>query len=130
MEIIKEYADEYTPDVLTEKENDYISEFSPTSSKFYCLPKIHKNKEIEKIMEERSADHLKIPEAPNIPRRPIVGGPSCQHTQKTNCRGPQLPHKQAQQPHGFHTKTTCFQSKKLCKGLFPLLGDASSECGL
>ena len=44
MEIIKEYADEYTPDVLTEKENECISEFSPTSSKFHCLPKIHKSK--------------------------------------------------------------------------------------
>ena len=75
MEIIKEYADEYTPDVLTEKENEYISEFSKTSSKFYCLPKIHKSKEIEKIMEERPADHLRMPEPPNISRRPIVGGP-------------------------------------------------------
>ena len=56
MEIIKEYADEYTPDVLTEKGNEYISEFSPTSSKFYCLPKIHKSKEIEKIMEKSPAD--------------------------------------------------------------------------
>ena len=67
MEIIKEYADECTPDVLTEKENEYISEFSPTSSKFYCPPKIHKRKEIEKIMQERPADHLKMPEPPNTP---------------------------------------------------------------
>ena len=44
MEIIKEFADEYTPDleVLTEKENEYICDFIPTSSKFYCLPKIRK----------------------------------------------------------------------------------------
>ena len=85
MEIIKEYADEYTlPDVLTEKENEYISEFSPTSSKFYCLPKIHKSKEIEKIMEERPADHLKMPEPPNISGRPIVGGPNCPTNKLSN----------------------------------------------
>ena len=84
MEIIKECADEYTPDVLTEKENEHISEFSPTSSKFYCLPKIHKSKEIEKIMEERPADHLKMPEPPNIPGRPIVGGPNCPKNKLSN----------------------------------------------
>ena len=49
MEIIKEYADEYTvPDVLAEKENEYISEFSPTSSKFYCLQKIKKAKKLKR----------------------------------------------------------------------------------
>ena len=42
MEIIKEFADEYTPEVLMEKENEYICDFILTSSKFYCLPKIHK----------------------------------------------------------------------------------------
>ena len=66
MEIIKEYADEYMPDVFTERENECISGFSPTTNKFYCLPKIHKSKEIEKIMEERPADHLKMPDSPNI----------------------------------------------------------------
>ena len=84
MEIIKEYADEYTPDVLTEKENEYISEFIPTSSKFYCLPKIHKSKEIEKIMEERPADHLTMLEPPNIPGRPIVGGLNCPTNKLSN----------------------------------------------
>ena len=84
MEIIKEYADEYTPDVLTEKENEYISEFSPISSKFYCLPKIHKSKEIEKIMGERPADNLKMPEPQNIPGRPIVGSPNCPTNKLSN----------------------------------------------
>ena len=60
-----------------EKENEYISGFSPTSSKFYCLPKIHKTKEIEKIMEERPADHLKMPDPPNISGSPIVEGRNC-----------------------------------------------------
>ena len=46
MEIIKEFADEYTPEVLTEKENEYICDFISTSSNFCCLPKIHKSKEI------------------------------------------------------------------------------------
>ena len=34
MEIIKEFADKYTPEVLMEKENEYICDFILTSSKF------------------------------------------------------------------------------------------------
>ena len=77
MEIIKEFADEYTPEVLTEKENEYICDFIPTSSKFYCLPKIHKSEEIKRIMEGRPTKYLKMSEPPSIPGRPIVGGPNC-----------------------------------------------------
>ena len=46
MGLIKEYVDQNRPYILTEKENECISDFIPTSSKFYCLPKIHKSKEI------------------------------------------------------------------------------------
>ena len=74
MEIIKEFTDEYIPEVVTEKE--YICDFIPTSSKFYCLPKIHKSEEIKRIMEERPTKYLKMSEL-SIPRRPIVGSPNC-----------------------------------------------------
>ena len=77
MEIIKEFADEYTLEVLAEKENEYICDFIPTSSKFYCLPKIHKNEEIKIIIEERPIKYLKMSEPPSIPRRPIVGSLNC-----------------------------------------------------
>ena len=77
MEIIKEFADKYTPEVLTEKENEYKCDFIPTSSKFYCLPKIHKSEEIKRITEERLTKYLKMSEPPSITRRPIVGSPNC-----------------------------------------------------
>ena len=77
MEIIKEFADEYTPEVLMEKENEYIRDFIPTSSKFYCLPKFQKSEEIKRIMEERPTKYLKMSEPPSIPGRPTVGGPNC-----------------------------------------------------
>ena len=54
MEHIKEYADQNTPDILTEKENECISDFIPTSSKFYRLPKIHKSKETKKNHERNT----------------------------------------------------------------------------
>ena len=84
MELIKEYADQNTPDVLTEKENECISDFIPTSSIFYCLPKIHKNKEIQKIGKETPTEYLKMPEQPIIPGRPIVGGPNCPTNKLSN----------------------------------------------
>ena len=61
MVLIKEYADQNTPDILTEKENECISDFIPTSSKFYYLPKIQKSKEIHKIMKETPTEYLKMP---------------------------------------------------------------------
>ena len=54
MELIKEYADQNRPDILTEKENECISDFIPACSKFYCLPKIHKSKEIQKNHERNT----------------------------------------------------------------------------
>ena len=84
MELIKEYADQNTPDILTEKENECISDFIPSSSKFYCLPKIHKSKEIQKIMKETPTEYLKLPEPPIIPGRPIVGGPNCPTNKLSN----------------------------------------------
>ena len=77
LEIVKEHADEKTPNILTAKENEYISDFVPSSSKFYCSPKIHRNEEIKRIMEEKPTRYLKMPEPPSIPRRPIVGGSNC-----------------------------------------------------
>ena len=84
VELIKEYADQNTPDILTGKENECISDFIPTSSKFYCLPKIHKSKEIQKIMKETPTEYLKLPEPPIIPGRPIVGGPNCPTNKLSN----------------------------------------------
>ena len=82
MELMKEYADQNTPDIL--KENECISDFIVTSSKFYCLSKIHKSKEIQKIMKEAPTEYLKMPEPPIIPGRPIVGGPNCPNDKLSN----------------------------------------------
>ena len=84
MELIKEYSDHNTPDILTKKENERIGDFVLTSGKFYCLPKKHKSKEIQKIMKETPTEYLKIPEPQMIPGRPIVGGPNCPTNKLSN----------------------------------------------
>ena len=84
MELTKEYADQNAPDIITEKENECISDFIPTSSKFYCLPKIHKSKEIQTVMKETPTEYLKMPEPPIIPGRPIVGRPNCSTNNLSN----------------------------------------------
>ena len=76
-------------------------------------------------MKDRPADHLKMLDPPNILGRPIVGGINFPTNKLSNLMD-LIP----QQLHGSNTKTTRFQSKKLRKGLFLLLGDASSECRL
>ena len=47
LEIVKEHADENTPNIVTANENEYISDFVPSSSKFYCLPKFIKIKKLK-----------------------------------------------------------------------------------
>ena len=86
-DLIKEYADQNTPDILTKKENECISNLNHTSNKFYCLPKMRESKEIQKIMKETPTEHLKMPEPPVIPGRPIVGGPNCPTNKLSNLMG-------------------------------------------
>ena len=74
-----------TPSILTAKENEYISDFVPSSSKIHCLPIIHKNEEIKRIMEKKPTRYLKMPEPLSIPGRPIVGGPNCPTHKLSNC---------------------------------------------
>ena len=63
-------------DVLEEHEIEYLTEFPPSTSNFYVLPKVHKSKIITNLVEEKSVEYLKIENPPEIPSRPVVAGPN------------------------------------------------------
>ena len=75
MKKIENLTDKYS-DVLEEHETKYLTEFRPSTSNFYVLPKVHKSKIITNLVEEKSVEYLKIENPPEIPSRPIVAGPN------------------------------------------------------
>ena len=62
---------------LTEKEVDYLTNFSYRTSNFYGLPKVHKSGIITKAIEEQNNEYIRIKEPEDLALRPIVAGPSC-----------------------------------------------------
>ena len=75
MKKIENLTDKYS-DILEKHEIEYLTEFRPSTSNFYVLPKVHKSKMITNLVEEKSVEYLKIENPPEIPSRPIVAGPS------------------------------------------------------
>ena len=75
MQKIEEYTEKYS-DLLEPEETKYISDFKYSTSNFYVLPKVHKSKDITRIVEENPVDCLKIKDIPEISSRPIVAGPN------------------------------------------------------
>ena len=75
MKKIESLTDKYS-NVLEEHEIEYLTEFRPSTSNFYVLPKAHKSKIIINLVEETSVEYLKIENPPEIPSRPIVAGPN------------------------------------------------------
>ena len=85
-------------DVLEEHETEYLTEFRPSTSNFYLLPKVHKSKIIANLVEEKSVEYLKIENPPELPSRPIVEG---------------LTDSQAKHIFRYHTPTFNRKSNKL-----------------
>ena len=73
MEKLKEFAEKYD-EILSPKEV-YISDFPYNTANFYCLPKIHKNKQLEDLVESKPSKYIKMADPPKIPGRPICAGP-------------------------------------------------------
>lgn len=62
-------------DCLTKKEVDFISNFEWKTSNFYALPKIHKSKEIIRIIKEENKIYVEVDPPNDLKSRPIIAGP-------------------------------------------------------
>lgn len=60
---------------LTEKEEDYITDYEYKESNFYGLPKNHKSTKIKDAIKAQSSEYIRGPYPDYITFRPIVGGP-------------------------------------------------------
>eukprot|EP00106_Octopus_bimaculoides_P006452 XP_014773894.1 PREDICTED: uncharacterized protein LOC106871769 [Octopus bimaculoides] len=71
--LINSYRDE-----LTDKENDYITNFKSKSSLFYGIPKIHKSRIISDACKGAIDIIIKVPAPDDLKLRPIIAGPACE----------------------------------------------------
>ena len=62
---------------LAKKEKDFLTNYIPTTSNFYRLPKIHKSKQIKNDVETQKFEYVEIPNPSDIKFWPIVAGRSC-----------------------------------------------------
>ena len=74
MEKLKEFAEKYD-EILSPKEVKYISNFPYNTANFYCLPKIHKSKQLKDLIESKPSEYIKMADPPKILGRPICAGP-------------------------------------------------------
>lgn len=65
-----------TTSCLTEKEEDYLTDYEYKESNFYGLPKIHKSTKIKDAIKVQCSEYIRCPHPDDITFRPIVGGPS------------------------------------------------------
>ena len=73
---IKRFTSKFAEN-LTDKEADYLTNFEVKTSNFYGLPKIHKSKEIQEGLKDKSSFYVKLPRPSDLKLRPIVAGPVC-----------------------------------------------------
>ena len=57
---------------LTKKEIDYVNSYEWKTSELYCLPKVHKCKNILEAIPENIGDVLHLVDPPDLKGRPIV----------------------------------------------------------
>lgn len=69
---------------LTKDEANFITNFEPSTSNFYGLPKIHKSKYIQNAIKEQQSEYIQIERPKDLPFRPIVAGPNCPTSRLSN----------------------------------------------
>jgi hypothetical protein len=72
---IKKLLNKY-PSSLTDKEEDFVTNFDLRESCFYGLPKIHKSATIKEAIKTQNSDYITCKNPEDLTLRPIVGGPS------------------------------------------------------
>ena len=73
-EKIINYANKYRS-ILPDNEYEYLINRSCKISNFYTNPKLHKSKELNKIIENQNSEYINITKNLQIGGRPIVAGP-------------------------------------------------------
>ena len=71
---VNKFAEKYKS-ILTNNEYDFLTKRCHKISNFYMLPKLHKSKEINEIIEIKRTEYIKIDEDILIEGRPVVVGP-------------------------------------------------------
>ena len=74
MEKLKEFGEKHD-EILFPKEVKYISDFPYNTANFSCLPKSHKSKHLQDLIESKPSEYIKMADPPKIPGRPICAGP-------------------------------------------------------
>ena len=70
---VNKFAEKYKS-ILTNNEYDFLTKRCHKISNFYMLPKLHKSKEINEIMQRKRTEYIQIDEDILIEGRPIVAG--------------------------------------------------------
>ena len=73
-EKIINYANKYRS-ILTDNEYEYLINRNYKISNFFMNPKLHKSKELNKIIENQNSEYINITKNLQIEGRPIVAGP-------------------------------------------------------
>ena len=71
---VNEFTKKYKS-ILTNNEYDFLTKQCHKILIFYMLPKLHKSKEINKIIQRKRTEYIQIDEDILIEGRPIVAGP-------------------------------------------------------
>ena len=71
---VNKFAEKYKS-ILTNNEYVFLTKPCHKISNFYMLPKLHKSKEINEIIQRKRTEYIQIDEDILIERRPIVAGP-------------------------------------------------------
>ena len=71
---VNKLAEKYKS-ILTNNEYDVLTKRCHKISSFYILPKLHKSKEINEIIQRKRTEYIQIDEDILIEGRPIVAGP-------------------------------------------------------
>ena len=71
---VMQFADNYKP-MLTLKEHKYLTKRKHKISNLYVLPKLHKSKRINEIIQQQQYEYINIKENIIVEARPIVAGP-------------------------------------------------------
>ena len=71
---VNKFAEKYKS-ILTNNEYDFLTKRCHKISNFYMLPKLHKSKEINEIIQRKRTEYIQIDGDILIEGRPIVAGP-------------------------------------------------------
>ena len=76
MTFLRKFVSKYNH-VITEKEKDYLVNFTPKTNNFYDLPKVHKSKIISEQIKIQNKEYIAVLQPEDLKLRPIVAGPNC-----------------------------------------------------